>query len=303
MFGYVRPDKAELKIKEFNRYRSVYCGLCKVIGRQFGQLPRLAVSYDMTFFALLLQALGPAEPLVTGETCVLHPRRKRPIAQADDVLLFCAAATVILAELNLEDDIADGERAWQSRLAMAILTGAFKKAGRTLPDFKAEAKVMMTDFYRAEAADDGTGATVAFGHFLSYLFRQGAKQLDLTERQVEAMALAGNDLGQWIYLIDAVDDRREDARQGSKNPLPSLAKDLEQPPPEEKDRLLRERPAQAADLDVRILFKLEQLEASLDRTLALLPYRRDGNIIGNIAAAGIPLARRLVLAGEPPVKL
>ncbi|MFT9057020.1 MAG: DUF5685 family protein, partial [Ethanoligenens sp.] len=28
MFGYVKPFKPELKIREFEAYRAVYCGMC-----------------------------------------------------------------------------------------------------------------------------------------------------------------------------------------------------------------------------------------------------------------------------------
>ncbi|WP_283129067.1 DUF5685 family protein, partial [Allofournierella massiliensis] len=29
MFGYVTPEKPEMKVKEFESYRAMYCGLCK----------------------------------------------------------------------------------------------------------------------------------------------------------------------------------------------------------------------------------------------------------------------------------
>ena len=29
MFGYVRPFKPELRMKEYEAYKAVYCGLCK----------------------------------------------------------------------------------------------------------------------------------------------------------------------------------------------------------------------------------------------------------------------------------
>lgn len=31
MFGYVTPCKMELKIKEYEKFRAYYCGLCKTI--------------------------------------------------------------------------------------------------------------------------------------------------------------------------------------------------------------------------------------------------------------------------------
>ena len=67
MFGYVRIEKPDLLIRDFTIYKSVYCGLCKAIGRRAGQIPRGAVTYDMTFLTLLLMALSVEDPLPDHE--------------------------------------------------------------------------------------------------------------------------------------------------------------------------------------------------------------------------------------------
>ena len=36
VFGYLKPDKPELKIREYEEYKSVYCGLCKYLGKDYG---------------------------------------------------------------------------------------------------------------------------------------------------------------------------------------------------------------------------------------------------------------------------
>ena len=46
MLGYVKIDKGELKVREYEVYCGYYCGICKSIGRRYGQLPRMALSYD-----------------------------------------------------------------------------------------------------------------------------------------------------------------------------------------------------------------------------------------------------------------
>ena len=40
MFGYIEPDKGELKMKELTRYRAFYCALCKSIGARYSQTAR-----------------------------------------------------------------------------------------------------------------------------------------------------------------------------------------------------------------------------------------------------------------------
>ena len=49
MFGYLQIDKAELKVREYEAYKAVYCGLCRQLGRDYSFLTRLALSYDCTF--------------------------------------------------------------------------------------------------------------------------------------------------------------------------------------------------------------------------------------------------------------
>ena len=68
MLGYVTIEKNELKVREFEMYQAYYCGICKSIGRRFGQLPRMVLSYDSVFLALVLAGLAAeGESFVTGQ--------------------------------------------------------------------------------------------------------------------------------------------------------------------------------------------------------------------------------------------
>ena len=58
MLGYVKIDKGELKVREYDIYTGYYCGICKSIGRRYGQLPRMVLSYDAAFLGILLSALS-----------------------------------------------------------------------------------------------------------------------------------------------------------------------------------------------------------------------------------------------------
>lgn len=57
MLGYVTPDKGELKVRKYEIYSGYYCGICKYIDRAYGQLPRMALSYDAAFLAILLASV------------------------------------------------------------------------------------------------------------------------------------------------------------------------------------------------------------------------------------------------------
>ena len=54
MFGYLISTGDLLSEEQFKTYKSYYCGLCHGIRDGFGEIPRLALAYDMTFLILVL---------------------------------------------------------------------------------------------------------------------------------------------------------------------------------------------------------------------------------------------------------
>ena len=53
MFGYIAPLKSELKVREYEVYNAYYCAICHAVKRRYGELPRLLLSYDAVFVAML----------------------------------------------------------------------------------------------------------------------------------------------------------------------------------------------------------------------------------------------------------
>ena len=44
MFGYVKPDSGELRVKDYDFYRATYCGICREMGRATGNASRVTLS-------------------------------------------------------------------------------------------------------------------------------------------------------------------------------------------------------------------------------------------------------------------
>ena len=70
MFGYVTASLRELTKEQQRRYSAVYCGICRRIREQSGQLSRLGLSYDMAFLALLLMSLYEPEECGGRPICI-----------------------------------------------------------------------------------------------------------------------------------------------------------------------------------------------------------------------------------------
>ena len=77
MFGYIRPVKPELRVKEADRFQQVYCGLCHAIRARYGRFYTYFLSYDMTFFALVAGCGEQTTDPPCGRRCDAHPLTKR----------------------------------------------------------------------------------------------------------------------------------------------------------------------------------------------------------------------------------
>ena len=63
MFGYVKIYKPDLKVAEYETYRSIYCGLCRQLGKHYVALARMTLSFDLTFLSTLMMALEEECPV------------------------------------------------------------------------------------------------------------------------------------------------------------------------------------------------------------------------------------------------
>ena len=277
MFGYVRPEKELLLMRDFSRYRSIYCGLCKTIKKRYGNLQRSIVTYDMTFLATLLLSLSREDSEIVTEGCVLNPITKKAISKNHPALDFAADASIILAYFSALDNVRD-EKPVKGRLQSLLFRRSGKKAGLLYPELSAKIEACLHELSELEKGDYDTAAADVFGRLLAEVFSEGGKILDHSDREllIRVMPDVGFALGKWVYLIDAFDDREDDLHNKQWNPLLKFS-----------------------ELDSRIFAEetLRGCEEEVDRLLALLPYLRDGSIIGNIATIGLVRTRERVLAG------
>lgn len=217
MFGYIRPLECELKVREQAEYRGIYCGLCKSIGRRYGQIERLTLSYDCAFLALTLYAICGAASF-SPENCGPRVYRgKRPIADPSATLDYAADVNVLLAWYKAADDAADEESA-KAALARLALRRAYRKAARANPALDEEIHTHMAQLRALEANETASTdePSNAFGALLAAVMLY-APMLPLSERKAAQWMFYN--LGKWVYLIDAWDDRKKDEENESYNPF------------------------------------------------------------------------------------
>jgi len=218
MFGYIKPEKPECKIREYEYYRAVYCGLCRALGRCGGQCARLTLTYDFTFLALLHMALSGERPEFHKRRCIAHPIFKHAEAKPNASLDFSARASLLLTWGKLLDDIADekGKKRLRAKLLKPIVRPMRRRAAKGYGELEERLNEGLSALSALEKDPPFSidRPALLFGNMMSALLSYSFEG----EKKRIAAAL-GMALGKWVYLIDALDDLSEDARLSRYNPF------------------------------------------------------------------------------------
>lgn len=219
MFGYVTVFKPELKIKEFEAYKGVYCTLCKNLGREYGVFSRALLSYDGTFFVIYKLGLNDVNVTAKKSRCTFNPCKKcAKIDCPGGIYSLAAAVTVILAYFKLIDGIHDGGIMKKILLTLIRPYFAFikKRAEKKYPDIYSEIDKYMTAQYIIEKEDNVSvdKAAEASANMLSFLLSYGE-----TGVNADFSRDFGYQLGRVVYFLDAFDDYEKDIKAHSFNPF------------------------------------------------------------------------------------
>ena len=226
MFGYLQVDKAELKVREWESYKSVYCGLCRQMGRDYSFLSRLALSYDCTYYTMLLLSLHHSCMGFDDGRCRFNPLKKCKFAQcSDDCYGKAAALSVISVYYKLLDDIRDG--GFFKRLGAGFLKLFFgrwrKKAVKRYPEIDAIVSDMLSAQFEAES--DHNISLDAAAHPTAQMLACILALDAANEAERRVLHELGYQLGRWVYFMDAADDYLKDKKRGSFNPFSDVGAD------------------------------------------------------------------------------
>ena len=222
MFGYVKPYNPELRVRELEEYKAVYCGLCKQLGRSFGVFARFTLSYDFAFLAMLKTALDREIcPETERCACIAHPFCKRIRVRENAAMQMAARAAMISVYYKLLDDRED--EGFFRRIGAALLLPFAKRARRKALAFadgaaadEAAAKMSAAQAQlEAEKCQIPDAAAEPTANFLAAVLKNCAA----TSEQAAVLERFGYLLGRYVYLCDALDDLEDDRRRGRYNPF------------------------------------------------------------------------------------
>jgi len=225
LFGYVKPLSSELKVREFELYKSFYCGLCKTMGKKISSFSRIMLNYDMVFLTLLRIALTNTNENIENLAfrCKLKPTKKRNYIKSNESLLYSSCIAAVLSYYKYIDDINDTKNIFKKFFAKIFFPSSLffsrmkKKAQRYYPEFDglikpALLKLSELEKNKCQSIDETASC---FAELMKNILSFGLK----TPEQIKISETIGWHLGRWLYIIDALDDFDKDLKKNRYNPF------------------------------------------------------------------------------------
>ena len=216
MFGYIRPFKSELYVKDSEFYSAVYCGLCRHGGKNISHLTRWLLNYDFVLLALLRIALTEEKVCVCKKRCP-YKLKKTACVSANESFGFVCSAFAHLTYAKLLDDVKDerGFKRFAKRCVKPIFSHISKKADKYegLYDVVIDGLAATDECEKAKCSSIDRAAD-GFATMMKQIAAYG-----LTEQKKQVAEICGYHIGRFIYAIDAYDDLLRDEKSGNYNPL------------------------------------------------------------------------------------
>lgn len=215
MFGYVTPCKMELKIKDYEKFKAYYCGVCKSIKTSVGNMPRFLLNYDMTFLAILLDSLDENKTKYSKEHCWIHPLKKKVFVKDSSALVYAAYFNTILGYYKLVDNTKD-DHSVRSRILTLLLKPYISNYPLNIIAKKEIVEKKLEDLYKLEASVASKNIdelSHPFADLTGYILSS------YVEDSLDELYTLGYNLGKWIYVIDAYDDLQKDMKYSKFNAI------------------------------------------------------------------------------------
>lgn len=275
MFGYIQPKREELKLKEFELYKAVYCSLCKVLGKNYGFFARITLSYDFTFLSLLKLSLKDGCNNIERKNCVYNPLKKcNYLKESSDDLDYTAAAAATLLYFKILDNVNDeaGVKKLFYKFISLIYKSSYKKAKVKFPTLalKAEEYIALQTKLENENCCNLDMIAEPTAVFLGNVMKE------LDPSQEKALYYLGYNIGKWLYLTDCFADIEDDFKKKKYNPL-----------------LKEGNTKKYAAERLKNVLDFSQVEAA--KAFELLKIYKYKDILGNIIYLGLDNSRKNIL--------
>ncbi len=216
MFGYIRPVKSELLVKDSELYSAIYCGMCRYGGKNISHLTRWLLNYDFVLLALLRMAICEENICIYSKRCP-YKLKKKPCVCNDSGYEYVCSAFGLLTYAKLLDDINDekGFKRFCKKAVKPIFAHIAKKSDR-FDGLKAIIDIGI-DYTNKIENEKCNSVDKAADGFATMMKNIAAYQIDGEKKLIAENC--GYHIGRFIYIADALDDAYYDLQSGNYNPL------------------------------------------------------------------------------------
>ncbi len=261
MYGYVVINQPELKFKEYDIYRSYYCGLCHVLKEKYSFKGQMSISYDMTFLVMLLTGLYEPDVTYIEEKCVAHPIRKHQ-TRFSDITDYVADMNILMTYYKCLDDWED-----ERKITRKVIASSLKKsAEKVMSKYPKKAKIISDNMNALSEAEKRLETNIdvvadCFGNVL------GCICAIKDDEWADTLYKIGYSLGKYIYILDAYEDLEKDIKGNQYNVLVSHTT--------------------TDDFDGMCEAVLNSIMAECARNFEMLPIIENVQILRNILYSGV----------------
>lgn len=276
MFGYIKPLKDEMKIREFEVFRSYYCSLCNEIGKK-SYISKVTLTYDMTFLALLLSSIHLDADGTFKKFCPYKFNRVNMV-NSNRFIQYAADMNIILSNRKLIDNYKDDKSYLSLALSKLINTSNLCKESKE--------KIKHIDDYLSNTHRLEKCKTPELDE-ISHDFAKICENIFDIYGDSPPLRVLGYNIGKWIYILDAFDDIDKDAKDKGFNPLfYRFNYDFKESISDFKGRIRD-----------NVEFTLIRCLSEASNAIELLDIKKNNEIINNIIYLGLDIQTTKVLRG------
>lgn len=261
MFGYVTVNQEELKIRDYKRYRSFYCGLCHSLRSRYGKKGQVTLSYDMAFLDILLNGLYESPLVHESHGCMVHPFEKHDML-FNEISDYAADMGLLLTYYKMLDNWKDEKDASARAFAKSLL----KDVRQIDQQYQRQSQAVrlyikeLSEYEEKQEYDLDKVSGLA-GTMLGELF------VYKEDEWADELRKMGFYLGKFIYLMDGFEDIEKDTKKKQYNPwTPYLTR---------------------RDFDALAENTLTLMMADCAKAFEKLPIVQDIEILRNIVYSGV----------------
>ena len=269
MFGYILPDKPELKVKELDIYNAYYCGICRSIKKNVGNIPRFSLTYDFAFLSMLLSSIIEIDITASTNWCVASPIKKKPYVNDNEILRYCAELNVLLFYYKLIDNLKDDK----NPIYLPLIIIYRIKINKLLKKYHLKSGIIKKEISGLSEMEKRNEQDLdilsnKFGKIMEVIFSYDEGE----EKTKKILSWMGFNLGKWIYVIDAFDDLKQDIKKKRFNPLITKGEGYEETRNKQRERI-----------ETYLYNCLEETSSAFE----LLDIKKNKNLLQNIIYSGL----------------